>query len=85
MKIVLAPDKFKSCMTSPEICRIMSEVFRETIPGVEIISLPMADGGDGTVRTLAYAMNAEIRTKKVCGPLGDDVVAEYGADCSGCK
>ncbi len=64
-------------MTSPEICRIMSEAFRETIPGVEIISLPMADGGDGTVRTLAYAMNAEIRTKKVCGPLGDDVVAEY--------
>lgn len=77
MKIVLAPDKFKSCMTSPEICRIMSEAFRAELPDAEIVSLPMADGGDGTTRAMAAALGAEIRTAEVTGPLGGKVSAEY--------
>jgi len=77
MKIILAPDKFKSCMTSPEICRIMSEAIHAELPDAEIISLPMADGGDGTTRAMASALGAEIRTAEVMGPLGGKVTAEY--------
>lgn len=77
MKIILAPDKFKSCMTSPEICRIMSEAFRSELPDAEIVSLPMADGGDGTTRAMASALGAELRTAEVAGPLGGKVTAEY--------
>ena len=77
MKIVLAPDKFKSCMTSPEVCRIMTRAFHSVMPDAEIISLPMADGGDGTMQAIASAMGGEIRKMTVVGPLGDPVEAEY--------
>lgn len=77
MKIVLAPDKFKSCMTAPEICGIMAESFLTELPDAEIVSLPMADGGDGTVRAMASAMNAELCHVCVHGPLWQDVMAEY--------
>ncbi len=77
MKIVLAPDKFKSTMTSPEVCATMTQAIRDVLPDAEIVSLPMADGGDGTMRAMASALHAEIRTKTVCGPLGQTVTAEY--------
>lgn len=77
MKIILAPDKFKSNMTSPQICGIMEKAFHEVYPDWEIISLPLADGGDGTTRALAAATRAELRTVRVMGPLGKDVEAEY--------
>ena len=77
MKIILAPDKFKSNMTSPQICGIMEKAFHEVYPDWEIISLPLADGGDGTTRALAAATMAELRTVRVMGPLGKDVEAEY--------
>lgn len=86
MKIVLAPDKFKSCMTSPEVCRIMREAFLAEIPGAEIVSLPMADGGDGTARAMAAATGGRIENVCVTGPLGGKVEAEYAyseADRSG--
>ncbi len=86
MKIILAPDKFKSNMTSPRICGIMEKVFHEVCPDWEIISLPLADGGDGTTRALAAATGAELRTVRVMGPLGGEVDAEYAynpADRSG--
>lgn len=77
MKIVLAPDKYKSNMTSPEVCKVITDAFRSIIPDVEIVSLPMADGGDGTTRAMAAATGAEIRTIEVTGPLGGKVFAEY--------
>ena len=77
MKIILAPDKFKSNMTSPQICDIIKKTFHEVCPDWEIISLPLADGGDGTTRALAAATGAELRSVKVKGPLGSEVEAEY--------
>ena len=43
MKIVIALDKFKGCLTAPEVCAIV----RRALPAAEIIVKPMADGGDG--------------------------------------
>ncbi len=77
MKIVLAPDKYKSNMTSPEVCEVIADAFRSVIPDVQIVSLPMADGGDGTTRAMAAASGAELRTVEVTGPLGGKVLAEY--------
>lgn len=77
MKIILAPDKFKSNMTSPQICAIMEKAFHDVFPDWQIISLPLADGGDGTTRALAAATRAELRTVRVMGPLGGEVEAEY--------
>ncbi|MBQ7401683.1 MAG: glycerate kinase, partial [Lentisphaeria bacterium] len=65
MKIILAPDKVKSTMTSPQLCAIMEKAFHDVFPDWQIISLPLADGGDGTTRALAAATGAELRTVRV--------------------
>lgn len=77
-KIIFAPDKFKSCMTAPRICSILTEAFRSVMPETELISLPMADGGDGTVEAILAATGGERVTVSVTGPLGGKVDASFG-------
>ena len=78
MKIILAPDKFKGCMRSPQICEILRRAFSEVFPRAEIVSLPMADGGEGTVEALLAASGGEMRSAQVAGPLGKMVEAHFG-------
>lgn len=78
MKIVLAPDKFKGCMRSPQICEILKRAFKEAFPGAEIVSLPMADGGEGTTEALLAASGGEWRYAHVTGPMGKPVEACFG-------
>ena len=47
MKIIIAPDKYKGNMTSPELCGIIRNEFLAEMPDAEIICIPLADGGDG--------------------------------------
>ena len=83
MKIVLAPDKFKGCMRSPQICEILKRAFKEVFPGAEVISIPMADGGEGTVEAIVSATGGEMRQASVSGPLGKPVDARFGLYNSG--
>ncbi len=78
MKILFAPDKYKSCMTAPRICEILTRVFRPFFPGAELVSLPMADGGEGTTDAVLAAADGEKRTVTVTGPLGEKVQASFG-------
>ncbi len=78
MKIILAPDKFKGNMTSPEVCDILQDAFLSVMPSAQIISLPMADGGEGTVDAVVDANRGEIRRVEVTGPLGEKVSAALG-------
>ena len=55
MKIIIAPDKYKGNMTSPELCEIIRTEFLAEMPDAEIISIPLADGGDGTTEALTAA------------------------------
>ena len=71
MKIVLAPDSFKGSLTAQEVCRAMEQGVRRVIPGCEIISVPMADGGEGTVQALIDATGGRMLHPTVTGPLGD--------------
>ena len=77
MKILVAPDKYKSNMDSPTVCRIIGEAFRKVMPCAEIVLLPMADGGEGTVNALAWASGGELRRAEVTGPYGRKVTAEF--------
>ena len=78
MKIVIAPDKFKGNMTAPQVCGIVKKAFQQHLPDAEIITLPMADGGEGTVHAVISAMNGQLHTVVVKGPLGSNVTAEFG-------
>ncbi|MBE1441990.1 glycerate kinase [Paenibacillus sp. OAS669] len=78
MKIVLAPDSYKGSLSAKEACDAMEQGIRRVLADAEIIKVPMADGGEGTVRSLVDATGGTLHTVRVQGPLGDDVNAMYG-------
>ena len=77
MKIVFAPDKFKMCMKSATVCRVLQNAFRTVMPDAELVSVPVSDGGEGMTRALAAALHGELHTVKVTGPDGSPVDAEF--------
>ncbi len=50
--IVIAPDSFKESLTAKEACESIREGILEIMPRVNIMMIPMADGGEGTVQSL---------------------------------
>ena len=78
MKFVLAPDSFKECMSSKEVCETMEIAIRKIYPDAEVIEVPMADGGEGTVEALVEATSGTYHMVKVTGPLGNKVEAVFG-------
>ncbi|AZK92380.1 Glycerate 2-kinase [Lactobacillus helveticus] len=58
-KYVLAPDSFKESMTAKEVCEAMSKGIKKADPTADIISVPMTDGGEGTVDSLVDATQGE--------------------------
>ena len=59
MKIVFAPDKFKMCMKSATVCRVLQNAFRTVMPDAELVSVPVSDGGEGMTRALADALHGK--------------------------
>lgn len=78
MKFVLAPDSFKESMTAKEAAAAMQRGVKKVFPSSECIIVPMADGGEGTVQSLVDATNGRILKERVTGPLGKEVLAEFG-------
>ena len=78
MKIVIAPDSFKGSVSSAAACEAIAEGIRRVIPEAKIVSIPMADGGEGTVDALVQSTGGQFRTLEVTGPLGEPVDAAYG-------
>lgn len=74
--IVIAPDKFKGSLDAAGVCTAVASGLREVAPDARITSVPIADGGDGTVAA-ALAAGYGARAETVTGPLGDPVRAEY--------
>ncbi|MCT4631165.1 MAG: glycerate kinase [Firmicutes bacterium] len=78
MKIVLAPDSYKESMTALEACDAMEKGIKKIDENIECIKVPMADGGEGTTRSLVDATGGELLSVEVLGPLGKPVNAKYG-------
>ena len=83
MKIILAPDSFKGNMRSPEVCKIMEKAILDIIPETKVISIPMADGGEGTVDAAVAATGGHLQTVMVHDPLGRRIEAQYGITGNG--
>jgi len=71
MKIVIATDSFKGTLSSHQVCQIIADVIAEYRPNASIVKKPMADGGEGTARTMIENANGRWIPKKVTGPLPD--------------
>lgn len=78
MKILFAPDSFKGSLKSSQIIERLVIKARQQFKDCEILRVPIADGGEGTVEAIVSAANGEIRTLNVMGPLMGEVVAKYG-------
>lgn len=84
-KAILMPDSFKGTMSSSEICAIMKGRILEYFPSCDVISIPVADGGEGTVDCFLEAMNGERVNVRVKGPFMDDIDSFYGIVMTSCK
>lgn len=78
MKIIIAPDSFKGCMSAEQAAKAMERGIRRALPQAECVLVPMADGGEGTVQSLVDATGGELLETTVTGPLGTPVRAQYG-------
>ena len=78
MKIVIAPDSFKDSLTAPEVCETIKKGILHVNPGIVTDNIPIADGGEGTVRVLVAATNGSLQESVVVGPLGEKIKAEWG-------
>ncbi len=78
MRVLLAPDKFRGSFTAREVCEHLSRGLRQAAPSVIVDSVPLADGGEGTLDLILEARPGSRVAIEVRGPLGDPVIAEYG-------
>ncbi len=76
-KCIVVSDSFKGTLSSLDICQIARETFAQVAPECELVTIPVADGGEGTVDCFVQAMNAIPVTVTVQGPFGDPVEAVY--------
>lgn len=84
MKIIIAPDSFKGCMSARQAAEAMEHGVHHVLPDAECVLVPMADGGEGTVQSLVDATGGTLLEATVTGPLGTPVHAQYGMLGDGC-
>ena len=78
MRIVVAPNSFKGSLSATQAALAIARGVREVIPDADVVEIPVADGGDGTVEALVSAHHGTYGWANVEGPLGDAVHAAYG-------
>ncbi|MBQ8503324.1 MAG: glycerate kinase [Clostridia bacterium] len=77
-RVIIAPDSFKGTLSSVEVCSIVSQELKKRYADLEIIGIPVADGGEGTVDAFLYSLGGEKVYCKVKSPLGNNITAYYG-------
>ena len=78
MKVVIAPDSYKGSLTAMEVANCIEEGIKRYNKNIEVVKVPMADGGEGTVQALVDATGGRIINLKVCDPLLREVDSFYG-------
>ena len=78
MKIVIAPDSFKNCMSAAEAAEAIREGLAQALSHAEFDLIPMADGGEDTVRALVDATGGTLHAVEAADPLARPIQATYG-------
>ncbi|HJE44152.1 glycerate kinase [Levilactobacillus namurensis] len=77
-RIVIAADSFKGSATSQQVGEYLTNGIYQVDPEASVVTVPMADGGEGTVASVLAALGGERRTTRVTGPVGQPVDATWG-------
>ncbi len=78
MRIVIAPQEFKGSLAASQAAAAMAEGARRALPEAKLETVPMADGGPGTVEAVVEAGGGRTVTATVQDPLGRPVPAQWG-------
>ncbi len=92
MRVLISPDSFKGSMSAIEVCSIVKAALSAAIPDCETDCIPVADGGEGTAESFAFACGADMKSVNVTGPdyskvnahfavIGDTAVIETAQAC----
>ena len=77
-RVIIAPDSFKGTLSALEICKIISKELSKQYPQTDIASIPIADGGEGTVDAFLCALGGKKQYCRAHSPLGREIEAFYG-------
>ncbi|HFU3984857.1 TPA: glycerate kinase [Streptococcus suis] len=77
MRILIAPDSFKESLSALEVAEAICKGFSKVYPKAVFDLLPLGDGGEGTVASLAHALSLKVKQTIVTGPFGDKVEVSY--------
>lgn len=78
MKIVIAPQAFKNCATAGQVARALSCGVQRVLPKADVISIPIADGGDGTLSIILEANHGKKHRTRVQDAFGNKKSVEWG-------
>ena len=78
MRIVIAPQEFKGSLTAVQAAQAIADGLRRVLPDADLVLVPMADGGPGTVEAVVTAKGGRWQKTTVRGPLGAPVDAAWG-------
>ena len=78
MRIVIAPDSFKECLSATKVAAAISEGIKRVVPEAEITCIPIADGGEGTVEALVAATSGKIVSAPSVDALNRPIQSFYG-------
>ena len=83
MRIIVAPDSFKGSLSALAVAEAMERGVLTVFPEAQVLKVPIADGGEGTVEALIAATGGQLRHSEVRGPLGLPVKAHWGISGDG--
>src|SRR5260370_41398063 len=78
MKSIVAPNSFKGSLSASQAAAAIARGVRGALPDAEILEIPVADGGEGTVEALVSARNGTYCSVEVEGPPGGPVQGPHG-------
>ena len=78
MKVTVSIDSFKGSLTTFEASKAVKDGIMKVYPNAEIVCVPLADGGEGTVEAIVSARDGKYASVMVNDPLSRPVVAKYG-------
>lgn len=83
MKVIIAPDKFKGSLSAQEACAAILAGLRDIHPKIQSISLPLADGGNGTAQILTECSKGKMIPCRVHDPLFREIDSNFGISGDG--
>lgn len=77
MKIIVAPDSFKGSCSAIEVAESIERAILTVDDSVQVIKMPVADGGEGTIEAITSCVSSHVYEIEVCGPMGENVFGSY--------